>query len=55
VDGLVGYWRVVAGRRWLTDIIWSAVIVLAVTVLPHLTVRWRADPTLEPRAVDPVG
>jgi membrane-associated PAP2 superfamily phosphatase len=42
--GLVGYWRMVAGRHWLTDIAWAAVIVLAVaSVLSHLSVRWRAE------------
>jgi membrane-associated PAP2 superfamily phosphatase len=41
---LVGYWRMVAGRHWSTDIIWSAAIVLLVgSILAHLTVRWRPD------------
>ena len=42
---LVGYWRMVAGRHWATDILWSAAIVLLVaSLLSHLTLSWRRDP-----------
>jgi membrane-associated PAP2 superfamily phosphatase len=41
---LVGYWRMVAGRHWATDIVWSAAIVLLVaSLLSHLSLRWRSD------------
>jgi membrane-associated PAP2 superfamily phosphatase len=41
---LLGYWRMVPGRHWLTDVLWSGAIVLAVaSVLSHLAVAWRAD------------
>jgi membrane-associated PAP2 superfamily phosphatase len=42
--GLIGYGRMVAGRHWLTDIVWSAAVVLAVaSLLGHLTVAWRSE------------
>jgi membrane-associated PAP2 superfamily phosphatase len=42
---LVGYWRMVAGRHWATDILWSAAIVLLVaSLLSHLTLSWRPEP-----------
>lgn len=42
--GVIGYGRMVAGRHWLTDIVWSAAVVLAVgSVLAHLTVAWRSE------------
>jgi lipid A 4'-phosphatase len=42
---LVGYWRMVAGRHWSTDIVWSAAIVLLVaSLLSHLTLSWRGEP-----------
>jgi membrane-associated PAP2 superfamily phosphatase len=41
---LVGYWRMVAGRHWSTDIVWSAAIVLLVaSLLSHLTLSWRSE------------
>lgn len=41
---LVGYWRMVAGRHWSTDIVWSAAIVLLVaSLLSHLTLSWHRE------------
>lgn len=42
--GFLGYGRMVSGKHWFTDILWSAVLVLAVgCVLSYVSVRWRDD------------
>ncbi len=42
---LIGWFRMVGGRHWFTDIVWSAALVLAVlAVLAALESRWRPRP-----------